>query len=225
MELMKRVRTPRVIQMEAVECGAASLSIILRYYGKYLPLEELRLACGVSRDGSNAFNIIKAAEKYGLIGAGFRASTEMLREYKAPCILLWEYRHFLVLEGFKGKKIFLNDPGSGQHWMWKKDFNLHYSGIALTFEKGPEFQPGGKEPSFIKQIATRLKSVPVGLSHIFLTSLCLLIPGFAMPAFLMVFLTTYFSQRTKTLGGGFLGAVLLTAVASGALIWMRQFFF
>ena len=109
-----KVKVPVVMQMEALECGAASLTMILAYYGKWIPLEQVRADCGVSRDGSNAKNILIAARSYGLAAKGYRYEPEGLKENgKFPCIIHWNFNHFVVLDGFKGGKAYLNDPAKG----------------------------------------------------------------------------------------------------------------
>ncbi|MDE3045515.1 MAG: NHLP family bacteriocin export ABC transporter peptidase/permease/ATPase subunit [Verrucomicrobiota bacterium] len=221
---LRRVKTPRVIQMEAVECGVAALAIVLGYHGKYVPLEVLRADCGVSRDGSNAFNLLKAAKKYGLEGEGFRKTVEGLFEVEFPAILFWEFRHFLVLEGFGKNKVYLNDPAIGPRTVSYEEFQAGFSGVALTFHKGPLFQTGGEPPLLLKQLANRLKSVPDSLLFLLLTSLCSLLPGFAIPAFLMLFIKSFFVKHLMPWPAMFLSAVFGTAILAGLLTWLRQYY-
>ena len=109
-------KVPVVMQMEALECGAASLTMILAYYGKWIPLEQVRADCGVSRDGSNAKNVLKAARSYGLVAKGYRYEPDELKKNgKFPCIIHWNFNHFVVLDGFKGNKAVLNDPAKGTY--------------------------------------------------------------------------------------------------------------
>lgn len=151
-------KVPVVMQMEALECGAACLSMILAYYGRWVALEQMRLDCGVSRDGSNAKNILKAARKYGLAANGYRLELDTLREKGMfPCIIHWDYNHFIVLCGFKGNKAYVNDPSRGNVAMPIEDFAKGFTGIALMFDTTEEFEQGGKKKSVLEFAGKRLK--------------------------------------------------------------------
>src|SRR4051794_4672605 len=152
----RRVRTPSVLQMEATECGAASLAMILAYHGRRVPLEELRVECRVSRDGSNALYIKKAAEKYGLAGKGYQMTTEELRALRPPFLVFWELNHFLVVEGFGRDRVYLNDPASGRRSVSLEEFTESYTGIVFLFERGPTFRKGGLRPSTWRAISRRI---------------------------------------------------------------------
>ena len=139
-----RVKVPVVMQMEALECGAACLCMIMAYYDKWVPLEQVRKDCGVSRDGSKASNILKAARSYGLTAKGYRYEPEQLREQGSfPCIIHWNFDHFVVCDGFRNGKVYLNDPAKGDYAVSMEDFDESFTGICLMFETGEIFEPGG----------------------------------------------------------------------------------
>lgn len=218
----ERVRTPEVIQMEAVECGVAALSIILRYYGRYVPLETLRVECGVTRDGSNAFNLIKTAQKYGLVGEGYKKRAEELKGMNNfPAILFWRYNHFLVLEGFDKDRVYLNDPAIGRRYISYDDFFQNYAGIVLFFKKGENFQPGGAPPTFFDRVRERFNRVYFSVGFAILTGLCLVLPIIFFAGFLMFFLDMFFSKNLFPWGWGFLGAVFAVSVFVCIAAWVR----
>jgi ABC-type bacteriocin/lantibiotic exporter with double-glycine peptidase domain len=156
-----RVRVPTVIQMEAAECGAACLSMILGYYGKYVPLEQLRTACGVSRDGARASSVVAAARKYGLVARGFQMELKELATAGKPLIVYWAFQHFMVLEGIRksfGKTlVHVNDPANGPRVIEWEEFDSGFTGIVLTFEPGPEFSPGGRPVNVLSGPAGRCR--------------------------------------------------------------------
>lgn len=194
-----RRRTPTVIQMEAVECGAASLAMILGYHGKFVPLEELRSACGVSRDGAKASSVVAAARRYGLIARGFQMEAEDLRSLTEPAIVFWAFQHFMVLEGvrsrFGRKAVAVNDPAGGPRMIDWDDFDSGFTGVVLTFEPGPDFRPGGR-PTRVGQ-ALLARRMPSGraLPLVLLASLLLVVPGIIGPAFSRVFIDRILTGR------------------------------
>ena len=182
------MRTPTVLQMENTECGAASLSIVLQYYGRYIPLTQLRELCGVSRDGCDAANLIKAARNLGLDAKGFKKGIQALELVKTPAILFWEFNHFLVLEGFSGDRVALNDPALGPRTVTRDEFDRSYTGIVLTMEPNSEFQRGGRAPSAWPSVLQRLGSEPTGALFILIAGLLLILPQLVMPVFAQIYL-------------------------------------
>ena len=182
------LRTPTVLQMENTECGAASLSIVLQHYGRYVPLTQLRELCGVSRDGSDAANLILAARSFGLDAKGFQISLEALEHIKPPVILFWEFNHFLVFEGFRGDRVALNDPALGPRTVSREEFDRSYTGIVLTMEPGNSFQRGGRAPTVWPIVLKRLLSEPLAALFILCAGLLLILPQLVMPVFAQVYL-------------------------------------
>ena len=158
------------MQMEALECGAACLCMILAYYGRWVPLEQVRMDCGVSRDGSKASNILKAARRYGLEAKGIACSTSLLRKEQMPCILFWNFNHFVVLDGFSGKYAYLNDPASGETRVPMKEFDKSFTGVILRFRPTEKFERGGHKPSTVAFARKRLKGMGIPIAFAALTS-------------------------------------------------------
>ncbi len=219
-----RKKTPTVIQMEAVECGAACLSIILGYYGRFIPLEKLRLDCGVSRDGSNALNMVKAARSYGLEGRGFKKTTEELYSLDSPAVIVWEYNHFIVIEGFGKKGVYINDPAVGPRTITYEELDDGYSGILLMFTPTVAFKEGGKPLSLKKELFERLNKVPLPLFYLLLAGLCLLLPGLALPALSRIFVDRILLSHISALSWIFLISILLIASIGGVLTWLQNYF-
>lgn len=216
-----RVRTPTLLQMEAVECGAAALGIILGYYGKIVPLPELRRECGVSRDGSKASNVLKAARLYGLEAKGFRKSLDSVRELQPPYIVFWEFDHFLVVEGIQQDKVYLNDPAVGPRTITPKEFDEGYTGVVLVMQPGAEFKKGGKKKNIVETLASRLQTSQQALLFCLLAGLLLTIPRLAIPTFTQVFTDELLVEnRYEWLRPLILG-MLITAVLQGLLARLR----
>lgn len=219
---LRRVRTPTFLQMEAVECGAAALGIILRYYGKYIPLEELRLACGVSRDGSNAANILKAAQQYGLQAKGVRRSNITgLQQLQLPFVVYWNFNHFLVVEGFGKHIVYLNDPATGPRTVTLEEFDESFTGVALIFELGPDFRRSGEKFNLIKALRQRLVNSELGLMYVVLASLFLVIPGLIIPIFLRIFVDDILLGGHNWIGPLLVG-MGVTVLMRAVLTWLQQ---
>lgn len=221
-ERQKRARTPTVLQMEAVECGAASLAIVLGFFKRWVPLEELRIACGVSRDGSKASNVVKAARRYGLKAKGFKKQPEALRKLPTPMILHWNFNHFLVLEGIRGDKVYLNDPASGPRMVDPEELDQSFTGVVLAFAPGPEFEPGGEPPRLIPALRKRLVGAAVAVAFILLAGLALVVPGLVVPVFSKVFVDHVLLESRQDWLPPLLLAMAVAAVLTGALTWIQQ---
>ena len=182
-------KVPVVMQMEALECGAASLTMILAYYGKWIPLEQVRADCGVSRDGSNAKNVLKAARSYGLTAKGYRYEPDELKKNgKFPCIIHWNFNHFLVLDGFKGNKAVLNDPAKGTYSVPMETFDNSFTGICLMFEPSETFEPGGKPKSMVDFAKEKMKGAGVAVAFTIITTVISSLIGIIRPSFSRIFI-------------------------------------
>ena len=189
---MKKV--PMVMQMEAVECGAASLSMILAYYGKWLPLEQVREACSVSRDGSSMKNILLAAKTYGLEPSAYKVSAENLSGME-PAIIHWNFEHFVVFKGMRKGKAYLNDPGIGPVEIPMDEFRRSFTGVAMTFELTDHFQPSGHPTSIFSYIKHNLSGANEAFWLTFIFTLLLAVVTLTLPLLTRVFFDEILSGR------------------------------
>ncbi len=207
--------------METVECGAASLGIILSYYNRIVPLSELRQKCGISRDGSKASNIIKVARSYGLTAKGFKKSLENLKTLTPPYIVFWRFNHFLVVEGFGKNCVYINDPATGPRKVSPKEFDEGYTGVVLVMEPGPEFQKGGKLRSTVSALVSRLTSSHRAVLFCLLTGLFLTFPRLTIPAFTQVFVDRILVENYQDWLRPLLLGMIITAILQGLLMRMQ----
>jgi NHLM bacteriocin system ABC transporter peptidase/ATP-binding protein len=218
------VTVPTVLQMESVECGAAALSIILGYFGKFVPLEKLRIACGVSRDGLKATNIIKAAKEFGLESKGYAKSLEKLMQIQTPAIIFWNFNHFLVLEGFTQKRVYLSDPAQGRYHVTHQEFDEAYTGVVLTFNPSATFEKGNEKRGLMASLAARVANSKVSILYIIIASLFLVIPGLVVPSFIQIFIDKYLVNGYS----GFVMPLLLimgaTLIINAVLVYLQQYY-
>ena len=211
----QRISTPVLLQMHASECGAACLGIVLGYFGKWVPLTELREKCEVSRDGSSAASILRASRHYGLECNGLSVRAEQLKMLEFPLVLFWQFSHFLVLEGIDSRYYYLNDPSTGRRRISAEEFEKGYSGIALRFKRGEAFAPGGEQPDLFRQLNGLIAGSWRLLTGVVACGFMLTLLTLVVPASLGVFVDDVMAKHgtwgglvTALLGGGILVYVL-----------------
>lgn len=217
-----RKSSPTVLQMETTECGAACLGMVMAHYGRWVPLEELRVRCGISRDGSKAASILRAAREYGLHAAGFRREPNRILDLPFPMIIFWQFNHFVVLEGVRGDRVYINDPAEGPRTIPMKEFDEGFTGVCLGFQPGPQFRTGGSEPSAVRGLFARLGRARTALLFVVIATLALVVPGLAIPTLSKVFVDDVLIPRSEGLLAPLLIGLGTTAVLQGALTWLQQ---
>ena len=220
----RRVKTPTVLQMEATECGAAALGIVLAHYGRSVPLEELRVTCGVSRDGSKASNVVRAARGYGLVAKGYRKEPDGLRTMPLPLIVFWNFNHFLVVEGFGTGKVFVNDPASGPRTVTDDEFDQAFTGVVLACEPGPDFKKESRAgQNLLPALGRRLSGSASGVAYVVVAGLALVALGLVIPTFTRVFVDNILVN-----GQGWVVPLLLgmglTAFLRATVTWLQQYY-
>jgi NHLM bacteriocin system ABC transporter peptidase/ATP-binding protein len=219
-----RGRTPTILQLEATECGAAGLAMILAYHGRWIPLEELRVACGVSRDGSKAHNMLAAARRYGLEAKGFKKEVEKVAELPFPMIVFWNFNHYVVVERLDLRRGFarLNDPAVGRRTVSLDEFEKAFTGVCLAFRTGPAFQRGGRPSRLIATLARRLTGSRSAFGFVLLATLGLAVPGIVIPAFSKIFIDQVLGASLDNWLRPLLIGMAATALMRGALTWVQQ---
>ena len=218
----RRARVPTVLQMEAVECGAAALAMVLAYFGRFVPLEELRVACGVSRDGSKASNLLKGARSYGLAARGYRREPSALTDLPLPMVIHWNFNHFVVLEGFRGGQVFLNDPAAGPRVVTATEFDEAFTGVALTFEPARDFAPGGVKRRLTAALRSRLAGSYSALTYVVGAGLLLVVPGLVIPTFSRLFVDDVLVRQAWDLAKPLFLAMVAAIAATGCLTWLQH---
>ena len=216
---------PVVMQMEALECGAACLCMLMAYYGKWIPLEQVRADCGVSRDGSNAKNMLLAARSYGMEADGYRLEPETLRkEGSFPCIIHWEFNHFVVCNGFRGDKVYLNDPARGNYSISMERFDEGFTGICLMISPGDDFVPGGKPKSVLKFARKRLEGAGVAVAFVALTTAITSISGIIDSGFSRIFFDYILTGKNPHIVDPFFVGMAIVATISIVAEWIQTIY-
>ena len=219
----RRVTTPFWLQAHVTECGAACLGSVLAHFGRWVPLSELREKCEVSRDGSTAAGIRRAARHYGLECTGRSVELNQIRKLPLPLVLFWEFNHFLILEGFDREHFYLNDPATGRRKLSVEQFAEGFSSIALQFRPGPDFQPGGDRPSILRQLPLWLAGARGALTHTAVCGAMLALLALVLPASLSIFVDRVLEDKEPW--GAFVAGVLAAAaVLVYGLTWLKQRF-
>ena len=218
----QRVHTPLMLQQEETECGAVSLGIVLAFFGRWVSLEELRKACAVNRDGCDAADITRAARRYGLEPQGWKKEPEQLRDMQMPLIIFWEFKHFLVLEGFRGPHYLVNDPANGHGLIENEEFDKGFTGVVLSFQRGLDFQTGGARPGVLSRLWPWLSDVTGPLAFALCCGLLLSVPVLALPLLLSIFVDHVLSGKEPSWAPAIIAGLAISGALVYLLTWLRQ---
>ncbi len=214
---------PMIMQMESVECGAASLGMILAYYGKWISLEMLREDCDISRDGSTAANLLKAARNYGLEASAYRFEPEEIRtEGQFPCIIHWNFNHFVVLKGFIGNRAYINDPALGEYYVSAETFDKSFTGVCMLFEPSESFTQTGRKKSILSFMQKRLKNTAPALILAIVISLLTMMVGIINPEIMQRLLDSISQSRNLTPYLKYLAVLIITGLISVVVEWIKS---
>jgi NHLM bacteriocin system ABC transporter peptidase/ATP-binding protein len=215
-------RTPTILQMEAVECGAAALAMVLAHHGAWISLEQLRVACGVSRDGSKASNIVRAARRFGLAARGFRREPSTLHELPMPCIIHWNFNHFVVLEGIVGDRVYINDPAIGRRRIDMAELDLAFTGVVLVMEPTEAFRKLGRKPQGLRLLLRELRGSKPAVGLLVVVSFALIVPAVVSAGFSKIFVDDILIQHSTNWLVPLLIGMAVTALIRGILTLVRQ---
>ena len=217
----KRTKVPTILQMEATECGAAALAMILAHYGLWIPLEKMRQECGVDRDGSKASCIVRAARNRHCEANGYRWMADSLREQEFPLIIHWEFNHFVVLEGIKGDTAYLNDPAMGRRTVPWTEFCTSYTGVSLEIRPDEGFRPEGARYNVFRAVYEKLMQDKWAVLFVLLLGFCTIIPGLASPIFQQVFIDDILTKKHPDWMFNLCVGMTAAFMISGVMSWLR----
>ena len=216
-------KVPMIMQLEFLECGAACMAMILAYYGRYITLEQAREDCGVSRDGQNALNIVKAARNHGMTAGGYQMEPEAFKEFdEFPCIVHWGFNHFVVLKGFKHGKAYINDPARGERAITMKEFDEQFTGIVLAMTPTEEFKPEGKPRSIYSFAIKRMKGTAVAVVFAVMTAVISNLLGLINPVFSKVFMDRLLTGENPDWLYAFTGMLILVDAVTIINSWIQK---
>ena len=215
-------KVPVVMQLEALECGAASLAMVMAYYGKWVPLEQVRSDCGVSRDGSNAKNIYLAAQSYGFDVKAFRMNPKSIREKgEYPCIIHWNMNHFVVLNGVRGNRYYINDPARGEVKVDFEEFDRSFTGVTLVPTPSEKFEPGGKRKSTLEFARKRLKGASAAVAFVIITTAIAYLFGVANSVTSRIFMDYLLAGTNLDWLGPFIAVMVALAISQIVVEWVK----